>query len=156
MSPSDLERQLAGHLHDTLNVGRAVHVLCSTREECLFTLALLQREFPNVTIGVPVGSACPTQSDRVEELENTCLDVMLSTVSDMCLHYQRARMAFTEYEAPFREAVAILINYDADELDDCPCCVGVPGQDPEAAMCVRPFLDVYAQVISLEGAFELP
>ena len=64
----------------------------------------------------------------------------------LCLLYLRASLAIPDKAARFKQAIALVINYDADEMGKSLCCLGEDIAEPVISLHVEDFLSVYSTV----------
>ena len=156
MAFDDLEASTVQHVSRYFEGEEPVHILCADPYECRAVLTIIEYHFPDLTVGGPSGEPFHHRAGKSHELAQTFLPVMLGSLSGMCCHYQCARLHLPNEAFRFRSAVALVINYDAQQEGSCLCCVGESFIKAVSTLHVRDFLSVYREVTHLHVDFPKP
>jgi hypothetical protein len=143
MTMEGLEDAIVRHIGRHLAGGQVAHVLCHEAYYCRHVEPVIRKHFPTLEFGGPVEELPWLAANRSKEPVGSFRLLMVGSIGGMCLLYLCARLSSAAEASQLERAIALVVNYDADQMGRTLCRIVDSLENPRISLHVDEFLSVY-------------
>lgn len=143
MTIADYEDAIVRHIRRHLAGDPVAHVLLPNPCYCRHAEAVIRRHFPTLELGGPMEEMPWLDANRSKDPVQALRPLMVGSISGMCFMYLRARLSSTTDVSEFARAIALVVNYEADEMGRMLCLIRDSLDNPIDSLHMDEFLSVY-------------